>query len=171
MKLLKTLFYAICIASVLFWVHMYNQHEEVNYLTNPGVIDKTAPPCLQMYYSIEKYSKEYGVPRNYAFGIAYAETRYGGPFDWTYDHRRASSAGAVGPMQIIPKYADPYIKGSFTRDDLKNDIDLNVKTSMKMLKRWKQIHGSWDLAFGAYNTGRPCVNDYAKTVLAFNPKY
>jgi len=47
---------------------------------------------------------------------------------------------------------------------LRTDIEYNVKTSMKLLRRLYKIHGDWKLVFGAYNTGRPCVNGYAHKV-------
>lgn len=134
-------------------------------------IDKTSPPCLQMYYAIEKYAPEYGIPLDFAYGIAYYETRYQGPFHWNYNQIQESSAGAVGPMQIMPRYAHPYVDGSFTVQDLKTDIDMNVKASMRMLKKLKKIHKDWQLVFGAYNTGRPIINEYAKNVYNYKPKF
>jgi len=64
-------------------------------------INEDDPPCLQMYYYIEKYSEEYKIPRKYAYGVAYAETRYRGPFDWKYNHAQTSYAGALGPMPFL----------------------------------------------------------------------
>jgi len=132
---------------------------------------ENAPPCLQMYECIEKYAREYDIPLDYAYGIAYAETRYHGPFDWKYNHARVSSAGAVGPMQIMPRYAHPYVDGEFTRDELMTDIDMNVKASMRMLRKLYSIHKNWKLVFGAYNTGKPCVNGYAESVYNYKPNF
>jgi hypothetical protein len=141
-------------------------------MTASIAIDKTSPPCLQMYYCIEKYAREYDIPLDYAYGIAYCETRYEGPFDWDYDQAQGSSAGAVGPMQIMPQYADPYIdEEGWTRNDLMTDIEMNVKVSMRMLRKLKNIHGDWLLVFGAYNTGRPMINDYARRVYNYKPKF
>jgi Transglycosylase SLT domain len=134
-------------------------------------IDKASPPCLQMYYAIEKYAPEYGIPLDYAYGIAYYETRYQGPFHWEYDQAQGSSAGAVGPMQIMPQYAHPYVDGPFTTQELKTDIEMNVKASMRMLQKLKKLHGDWQLVFGAYNTGRPMINDYARNVYNYKPKF
>lgn len=135
-------------------------------------IDRDSPPCLQMYYSIEKYAAEYDIPLNYAYGVAYCETRYRGPFHWNYNHAQTSPAGAVGPMQIMPRYAGAYIdqKGWTTRD-LRTNIDMNVKVSMRMLRKLHRIHHDWKLVFGAYNTGRPIVNDYAINVYNYKPKF
>jgi soluble lytic murein transglycosylase-like protein len=122
-------------------------------------------PAIQMYFYIKKYSKQYGVPEAYAFAVAYHETRYKGPLDLNYDHRITSSAGAVGPMQIIPQYAHKYAGRRVTAQELKNNIQLNVKVSMKMLRKWYDIHKNWGLAVGAYNTGQPVLNGYARSVI------
>ena len=130
-------------------------------------IDKSIP-AIQVYYYIKKYSKEYGIPEKYAFGVAYQETRYQGPLDSGYNPRQSSFAGAVGPMQIIPRYAHKHAGRRITRKELKNNIKLNVKVSMSMLKDWYGIHKDWGLSFGAYNTGSPCVNRYAREILNCN---
>jgi len=122
-------------------------------------------PAIQMYFYIKKYAKQYGVPEAYAFAVAYHETRYKGPLDLTYDHRKTSSGGAVGPMQIMPQYAHKYAGRRVTPQEMKNDIKLNVKVSMKMLRKWYSIYHDWGLAFGAYNTGSPCINGYARSIL------
>lgn len=135
------------------------------------VITESDPPCLQMYYHIERYAEEYDIPKRYAYGIAYKETHYRGPFDWDYKPGLVSSAGAVGPMQIMPQYAHPYVDGSFTRDELRTNVEMNVKASMRMLKKLKERYGDWKLVFGAYNTGRPMINQYALDVYNHNPNW
>jgi soluble lytic murein transglycosylase-like protein len=52
----------------------------------------------------------------------------------------------------------------FTKEKLKNDIDFNVETSMKILKKLHNRYGDWKIVFGYYNTGRPRVNSYALSV-------
>lgn len=122
-------------------------------------------PAIQMYFYIKKYSKQYGVPEAYAFAVAYQETGYKGPLDLDYEHRLTSSAGAVGPMQIIPQYAHAYAGRRVTAQELRNNIQLNVKVSMRMLKKWHEIYHDWGLAAGAYNTGQPVMNGYARAVI------
>lgn len=122
-------------------------------------------PAIQMYFYIKKYAKEYGVPEEYAFAVAYRETKYKGPLDLTYNHKLTSSAGAVGPMQIIPRYAHKYAGRRVTSQELKNNIQLNVKVSMRMLRSWHDIYHDWGLAAGAYNTGQPVLNEYARAIL------
>jgi soluble lytic murein transglycosylase-like protein len=58
---------------------------------------------------------------------------------------------------------------SIPNQTLKTDIELNVKTSMKLLRRLKNKYGDWKVVFGCYNTGRPIVNDYAHKVYNFDP--
>jgi soluble lytic murein transglycosylase-like protein len=59
---------------------------------------------------------------------------------------------------------------SVPREDLISDIDLNVETSMKLLRKLHDKYGNWKIVFGCYNTGTPCVNGYAEKVFNFNPK-
>lgn len=130
------------------------------------------PPCIQLYEAIKRYAKEEGIPLKYAFGVAYAETRYEGPTHWKYRPGQVSSAGAVGPMQIIPRYGKHHVpERAITGEDLRTDIDLNVKVSMKMLRALKDRHGDWPRVFGAYNTGKPCINEYAKCVYNYKPLF
>jgi soluble lytic murein transglycosylase-like protein len=50
------------------------------------------------------------------------------------------------------------------KNNLKTDIRFNIETSMKLLKHLYKNYGDWKLVFGAYNTGRPMVNQYALDV-------
>ena len=116
---------------------------------------------LQMYESIEHWSDSFNIPKYIAYNVAYLETRYQGPFHFDYNPYQKSSAGAVGPMQIITRWAKPYVRKRLTEKELKTNIDLNVKISMQMLRKWYSIHHDWTLACGAYNSGSPIRNDYA----------
>jgi soluble lytic murein transglycosylase-like protein len=136
---------------------------------NHGSVDLNAPTAVKMFNSIEKYSKEYGIPLRYALGIAYVETRYQGPFHWNYRPAQKSIAGALGPMQIMPSTANSVWDRNIPRSELNSNIDLNVETSMKVLRRLYDKYKDWKLVFGCYNTGRPCVNEYANRVYNFNP--
>lgn len=129
----------------------------------------SGPPCVQMHESIEKYAEKYDIPKKYAFGVAYQETRYRGLTDWKYDHRQTSSASAVGPMQILYSTAkDVWPKEAFTKEELRDDIDFNVETSMKYLAYLYERYRDWKIVFGYYNTGYPKVNDYAIKVVNYS---
>ena len=122
-------------------------------------------PSIQMYFYIKKYAGQYNIPEAYAFSLAYQETRYGGPMDLDYNHKQASYAGALGPMQIMPATAKLIHGKTVSHKRLMSDIELNVKISMKLLRRLHDKYENWGLVFGAYNTGRPCINQYAKNIL------
>ena len=134
-------------------------------------VTRKDPPCIQMYHYIEKYSRQYKIPRKYAYGIAYKETTYLGPDHISYNPYRKSSAGALGPMQIMPTTAELVNGKRPTSKKLKGDIEFNVKTSMKILRKLKDKHKSWKIVFGAYNTGRPIVNKYAEDVYCYVPNW
>lgn len=150
-----------------------NSSSEVQplYLTNVDLTENS-PPCLQMYYALEKYSEEYNIPKRYAYGIAYSETHYEGPFHWKYKATQTSSVGAIGPMQImLPTGKGLWPDTTVTRDMLMNDIDFNVESSMKLLHKLYNKYKDWKLVFGCYNTGRPMVNGYAEKVYHFEYKF
>jgi len=134
----------------------------------PNSIDQGSPPSLQMYKYIKAYADTFDIPTRYAFGIAYAETRYNGPFHWKYNPAQTSCAGAVGPMQVMVSTARWINKDNISKERLKTDIKYNVYTSMKLLRILYNKRKNWKLVFGEYNTGRPCVNGYAERV--FNHK-
>ena len=169
-EMLKTLVLFSLAGIMTFWVYTKDSTE-----LNPEevpIITEKSPPCLQMYYLIEKYSEKYNVPREYAYGIAYCETRYKEPFQWEYDHKQISCAGAVGPMQIMYTTAEMMWPGKkFTKSFLKDNIEFNVETSMKLLRHLHDRYGDWKLVFGCYNTGRPMINQYALNVYNYKPNF
>jgi soluble lytic murein transglycosylase-like protein len=116
---------------------------------------------LQMFETLESYSDSFDIPKYIAYNVAYLETGYRGPFHFDYNPYQTSYMGAQGPMQIITHWAHPYAGHHLTDRELKTNIDLNVKISMKMLKSWYNIYHDWTLAAGAYNSGQPIRNDYA----------
>jgi len=144
--------------------------QEKDLVYSEGSIYEIQPIAMRMFSTIEKYANKYDIPLRYALGIAYAETRYEGPFHWRYNPQQKSSAGALGPMQIMPSTANMIWGRSVPREDLISDIDLNVETSMKLLRKLHDRYGNWKIVFGCYNTGTPCVNGYAEKVFNFNPK-
>jgi len=157
-------FWFLCIFAVIgfvfFKVQRIQEEQQEQYLEQLGS-EPSAPVCLQMYSCIEKYSKIYRVPRHIAFNVAFRETHYQGPFHWSYTPNHRSSAGAVGPMQIITKYSHRFAGRRVTEKELMTNVDLNVSVSMKMLRKWFEIYRDWGKACGGYNTGSPVLNDYA----------
>ena len=141
-----------------------NNKEEIKpsiELSELGNSDVSYPTPLKMYELIDHYSNIYEIPKHIAFNVAYLETRYKGPFDWKYKPSQTSCAGAVGPMQIMPATANFVHRQKISKGNLKNDIELNIKTSMKLLHQLYNRYGNWKIVCGCYNTGRPIVNGYA----------
>lgn len=133
-------------------------------IRNLKLVSVTDPPCMQMYFHIERYADSFNIPKRYAYGIASAETGYRGPFHWNYNPGQASGAGAVGPMQIMLETARRNNKDNVSREKLRTDIEYNVMTSMKVLRKLYNKYGDWKTVFGCYNTGRPIINGYAHRV-------
>lgn len=157
---LKIWFILLLIAAVagIIWSLNRRVTKLENYLHRTGGIIS-----LEMYENLERYSDSFNIPKHIAYNIAYQETGYRGPLHWDYNPNQTSSAGAVGPMQIIPKYAHYFAGRKVTAEELKDSVELSVRISMKMLRYWYNIHKDWTLACGAYNSGRPIRNEYAVT--------
>ena len=116
-----------------------------------------------LYNSIEKYSDIYAIPKHIAFNIAFLETGYKGPNHSKYNPHRRSKCGAVGPMQIIPRYGKKYGK-NVNKKSLMYNIETNVIVSMKMLKNLFVKYKSWEKAVACYHKGNPKPNKYSKYV-------
>ena len=168
-SLLFTLILSVCLFIGTFSIYLNKIETEEVLMEGGGEINDSSPPCLLMYDAIERYAEEYRIPKRFAYGIAFKETRYQGPFHWKYDPERISSAGALGPMQIMPSTARLMWKGKKISDRMiMSDLDFNVMTSMKLLRHLYDRYGDWKIVFGCYNTGKPLVNQYAIDVFNFN---
>jgi len=137
----------------------------------PDSIDQGSPASIQMYNYIKQYADTFDIPLRYAFGVANTETGYRGPFHWKYNPAQISSAGAVGPMQVMVSTARWINKDNVSEHKLRTNIEYNVYTSMKLLRRLFIKSKDWRLAFGEYNTGRPCINGYANVVYNYKPNW
>ena len=125
-------------------------------------------PAQRLYASIMIYAQQYEIPLHIAFNVARIETGYKGPFHDEYNHKQTSRAGALGPMQIMPQYASYYAGFKVKKPVLKDSIELNVEISMKMLRDWYNRYNDWGKATGAYNTGKPVINSYARDAVKKN---
>jgi len=138
-----------------------------------GVKPETDTPkpsnAERMYESIICYADSFNIPLYFAFNIATLETSYLGPLHHNYNHSQVSKAGALGPMQIMHKYASYFAGRKVTKTELKDSIEFNVQLSMKIISEHYQKYGDWAKVAGAYNTGRPIINSYAKK--ASDPNY
>jgi soluble lytic murein transglycosylase-like protein len=160
--LFTTLLLSILILTTSFEIIKNNDEPKPGIeISKLGDSDLNSPTPLKMYELIDHYSNIYKIPKHIAFNVAYLETRYKGPFDWKYKPGQTSFAGAVGPMQIMPSTANYIHKQSISKNKLKNNIELNIKTSMKLLNKLYDRYGDWKIVCGCYNTGRPIINGYA----------
>ena len=143
--------------------------EDNNTESNTSLWKSNHTKSMAMFIAIHKNAEKYDIPKKYAFGIAYTETSYKGPMQWNYNPNLVSSAGALGAMQIMPSTAEMIWKKKISKGKLLNDIEFNVETSMILIKKLHDKYKNWKVAFGCYNTGTPCVNEYAEKVYNFKP--
>lgn len=132
-----------------------------------NVVEK---PCETMHRCLTYYSHHYNIPENILFGVAFYETGYSGIDHTTYSPLKLSSAGALGPMQIMLKTARDINNDNVSVYKLQSDIDYNISTSAKLLNYLHDLYGSWDVALGYYNTGYPIVNEYALKICNFKKR-
>lgn len=140
----------------IFTIFIYAQVTRKNIDCNP----KTN--AEKMYESILSHADSFNVPLHIAFNVARMETGYLGPNHKNYNHKQVSKSGAVGPMQIMPQYATYFAGFPVKKKDLKDSIDLNVYISMRVLSQHFKKYGNWKKTLGAYNTGKPIINNYAQ---------
>lgn len=149
---------------IILFATLNYKNASTNYLNidglNVGSLDDY-PPSIQMYHLIEKYSDEYDVPKWIVYNISYKETRYLGPMHWCYNPYQSSKSGALGPMQIMPMTSRS-INGESSKTKLKMDLEYNVSTSIKLLRKLYEKWGDWEIVCGCYNTGKPIINEYAR---------
>lgn len=129
---------------------------------------KTHLPCYRMKKAIEYNSKQYHIPKHILYGVAYEESRYEGPHQTDYNHA-VENGGAYGPMQVTTPTARIVNDDKPTPQKLTYDLEYNVRTSAKILHLLYDLYGNWKKALGAYNTGKPIINNYAIRIYNYKP--
>lgn len=124
-------------------------------------------PAERMHDAIIHYADSFQIPVEFAFNIATLETGYRGPADSTYNPSQVSHKGAMGPMQIMYKYAEYFAGHPVSKEMLRDSIEFNVKLSMKILAKHYKKYKNWKTVAGVYNTGRPIINKYAHRAADF----
>jgi len=107
----------------------------------------------------------YEVPAEIVFAVLSCETGYQGQNHKSYNGAKTSSCGAVGPMQIIPRYAKKFAGRSVSHSELRTNYTLNIMVGVKMLAYQYKLYQSWAKVLGAYSSGRPVPNWYSRKVL------
>lgn len=114
------------------------ESDKVNELEGLWLPPESATPYLYWLYKAES---KHGLPENLLVRVAYQESRFR---DDIISGEKISSAGAVGIMQIVPRWHP--------------DVDpLNVPEAIDYaaayLVRLYKSTGSWAMALAAYNWG------------------
>jgi soluble lytic murein transglycosylase-like protein len=160
--LFRTWYVLICLLVLLAgWKILEPENAAAAVEVSTATLDNDSPESLRLYYLIEKYSKQYGVPKHIAYNMAYRETRFQGPFHWHYNPYVTSSGGAIGAMQMKLATASEVFGGKLNAAKLNANLDLNVKLSMCYLHQLYRRYKNWGKACGCYNTGKPIENEYA----------
>jgi len=128
-------------------------------------ISKLNPEQRELAYKIGEAAVKKGLNPDFVLPMVMQESGF--------DNSLVSKKGAVGVMQIMPSTADMMWpeKDKINTAFLMNNINFNVETSMKLLKRLHSKYNDWSTVFGCYNTGRPCINEYAKNVYNYKPNF
>lgn len=166
-KTLKRTLLTLVVGSTILLTSFFEGSSLLDRMNRNGITVSDSTPCMQMYNSTCKYAEMYDVPKEYAFGLSYEETRYKGPADTSYFAGHVSPCGALGPNQIMYSTAKLYVNDTekLTKKLLKYDIDFNVRISMRILADLKKTYKTWPRALGAYHTGKPVADWYAKKII------
>jgi len=115
----------------------------------PGVPLKEQQSYTKEQYAdlVRKYSKQYGVPESLALHVLNRET---GIYDPNKAATIKSRAGAVGPMQLLPRYAKDF---GIKKRDLTNPVK-NIEAGVRYLaKNYNRFSENPQHALMAYNWG------------------
>ena len=115
----------------------------------PGVPLKEQQSYTKEQYAdlVRKYSKQYGVPESLALHVLNRET---GIYDPNKAATIKSRAGAVGPMQLLPRYAKDF---GIKKRDLTNPVK-NIEAGVRYLaKNYNRFSENPEHALMAYNWG------------------
>jgi hypothetical protein len=91
--------------------------------------------------------------------------------DLEYNPKLVSKSKAYGPMQIKLSTANFISERKISKTELLNNTELNVRLGLKLLSKLKKQYGTWKLALGVYNTGKPVINQYARSIIKFKAEH
>lgn len=141
---------------------LYSQRATVSQAVQSGVDDVTAvisgwkqvqtgPAWVPYINSIEA---QYGIPADLLARMAYQESHFR-PDVIAGD--TASSAGALGIMQMMPQY---FSSVNVPRPYTVGDVEAQIREAAGELVRLMNYYNDWGLAVAAYNDGQGNVNQY-----------
>jgi len=169
--LIVSLFIALILTSSIINSTLADDFKKNNIADTVNRTYGKLPESVKLFNYILKYADEYSIPTNIAFGVANKESGYKGPQHTRYNPKLTSKSKAYGAMQIKLSTANSVSDEKVTKAELLNNTELNVRLSLKLLSQLKKQYGSWKLALGAYNTGKPVVNQYAKNIIKFKAEH
>ena len=109
------------------------------------------PAMQEVCEQVASEAVEHGMDAYLAISISWHESRF--------NRHAVSHCGAVGPMQVLPRYTCPNRRAA--------GCDL-VEAGVKAYKRWRSLSGSTMLALCHYNNGTNCYDSgrrYARMVV------
>ena len=119
-------------------------------------------PCPEEYKPlVEKYSQEYGVPKEVIYAVIKTES--------DFEASAKSDKGAIGLMQMMPKTFE-WLAKDILHDPYNVDMlyvpEISIKYGTYYLSRLYNRFGDWDTALAAYNCGEGNVSEWLA-----DPKY
>lgn len=125
-------------------------------------IERSIYPCPDEYEAlVEKYSQEYGVPKEMIYAVIKTES--------DFDASAKSDKGAIGLMQMMPATFE-WLAADILHDPYSVDMlyvpEINIKYGTYYLSRLYNRFGDWDTALAAYNCGEGNVSEWLT-----DPKY
>lgn len=167
------------IVVILILLHVFNvfknlETAEIKTISEEEMIKTHAPPNLQTFYYISKYSKQYNVPLEYVLKSAYLETGYKGFYHWDYNpfsEKQISVAGARGPLQVmyicaLDVWGDSikHLSKNEVHHYLRYDLEWNIHTGIRHMRRLYDKYKDWKIVYSVYNqgwVGEKNINNYA----------
>jgi Soluble lytic murein transglycosylase and related regulatory proteins (some contain LysM/invasin domains) len=133
----RLLLIAAALAGLVFW-----KREEITTIVSDAISGWKGSTNAQRYLpALNAAESAYGIPRDLLARVAYQESRFR---DDIVSGQLKSSAGAVGIMQIVPKW-HPDVNAY--------DPLASINYAASYLKSLFKQFGSWQKALAAYNFG------------------
>jgi soluble lytic murein transglycosylase-like protein len=106
---------------------------------------------------LNQYESQYGFPQNMLAALAFQESSF---IENIIRGKQASSAGALGMMQLMPQYYSTLVGPSGAAVPYQDsDVEAQIDAACQTFQTNYNSLGSWPLAIAAYNAGLGAVNN------------